>query len=386
MARQYKLKQFLRYLDDKLILEYLGSKGIRVEFPAKSKEENPADYWERRIRELTQKDVAVIEADFQEINELAMESGILSLIQMGRDRGVDITYGIKDIENEHNQTLYCFLNHREIFDDAATFHWIEELRSKKERTGLRLRTAKQIVSQKDALSSALKHYFTAQDGRGMRCHVDAHTFQNRVCLIAYPEDYAKTDLHYEGEQLRRASRKPCFEVVFIYFTDSGRLELFAKGGKDREKDLMDIFNRTALEDETPLDPMQKVYDLNKLFDPDFVLAPRLEDQVEDIRVKLLRFDYKFGGRQRITLEMDQDGGLKPMQELMIHKGINPKYYNITQARIYIKFPGKGRKGGVTIQITAPDKCNLNDSPTHLKAKEYIKLWNLENSIAEMQTV
>ena len=113
---------------------------------------------------------------------------------------------------------------------------------------------------------------------------------------------------------------------------------------------------------------------------------RLEDQIEDIRVKLLRFDYKFARGQRMTLEMNQEGGLKPMQELMKHKGANAQFYNITQARIYIKFPGKGRRGSVTIQITAPDKCNLNDSPLHLKAKEYLRFWNLENAAKEMQAV
>lgn len=386
MARQYKLKAFLRYLDDALLLEYLRTKGIRQDLPARNDKEAPADYWERMIRIFPQKETDTIEAGFQDINEMTLESGVLALIQMGRDHGFDIPSEIKDIENEHNQALHCYLKHPEIFEEASTLHWIEELRSKKERTGLQVRTPKQVISRKDALADALRQYFTAQDGRGAHCQVDAHTFQNRVCFIAYPEDYAKTDLHYEGEQLRRASRRPCFEVVFIYYTDAGRLELFAKGGKDREKELMDIFNREVLEDDKPLDPMQKVYDLNKLFDDSCVLAARLEDQVEDIRVKLLRFSYKFGGGQRITLEMNQEGGLKPMQELMKHKGIHAQYYNITQARIYIKFPGKGKKGSVTIQITAPDKCNLNDSPLHLKAKEYLTFWNLENAAKEMQAV
>ncbi len=387
MARQYKLKSFLRYLDDALIREYLKTKGIHRELPAKDDKETPADYWERLIRALPQKEVDAIEAGFQEVSEMAMESGILSLTRMGRDHDIDITGEIKDVENPHNQALHCYLKHPEIFEETATLHRIEELRSKKERTGLRSKTAKQVINRKDALAEALRQFFTEQDGRGLHCHVDAYSFSNRVCLVAHPEDYAQTDLHYEGEQLRRASRRPCFEVVFIYYPDAGRLELWAKGGRDREKELMDIFNHQVLEDETPLDPMQKVYDLNRLFDENVVLAGQLEDQIEDIRVKLLRFDFKFGGRQRITLEMDQEGGLKPMQELMKHKGINAEYYNITQARIHIKFPGKGKKGGVTMQITAPDKCNLNSSPLHLKAEKYLKLWNLENNPArEAQTV
>jgi len=348
MARQYKLRSFLRYLDDALILEYFQAKGIQQALPSKDDKEAPADYWERTIRGFPQKESDAIEADFQDINEMALESGTLSLIQVGRDQGIDITSQIKDIENEHNKALFCFLRHRQVFDDTATLHWIEELRSKKERTGLRIRTVEQVIAHQAALAEKLRNYFFSQDGRGARCQVDVHAFSNRVCFIAYPEDYATSDFQYEGEQLKRTSRRPCFEVVFIYYTDCGRLELFAKGGKDREQALMDFFNLTVLEDDKPLDPMQKIYDLNKLFDDDFDLPTRLEDQVQDIRVKLLRFDFKLGGKQRITLEMDQDGGLKPMQELMKHKGINAQYYNIRQARIYMKFPGKGRRGSVTI--------------------------------------
>lgn len=385
MARQYKLKQFLRYLDDGLTTEYLRHIGIKKELPVRGKEENPSDYWERVIRELPQNEVDRIELGFQEINEIALESGVLSLLQVARDSGVDLAGEISQIENEHNKALHCFLKHPEIFDNAATLHWVDELRSKKERVGLKIRTAEETTNRKDALAEALRHYFIACDGRGQHCHVDTYAFPNRVCLIAYPEDYAQSDIHYEGDQLKRASRRPCFEVVYIYFTDVGRLELFAKGGKDREQELMDIFNRVVLEDDKPLAPLQKVYDLNKLFDENLELTTELDDQIEDVRVKQLRFDFKFGG-QRITLEMNKDGGLKPMQELMKHKGMTAQYYNITQARIYLKFQGKGRKGSVTMQITSPDKCNLNDSALHLKAKKYLTLWGLEAPIAKPTTV
>lgn len=386
MARQYKLKQFVRYLDDALILEYLRARGIRQELPARGDKEAPANYWERVIRGFPQ-ELNAIETGFQDVNEMAVESGILSLIQIGRAQGADIASEIQDVENPYNQAMHCYLKHPEVFEETSLLHWVEELRSKKERTGLKIKTANEVMSRKDTLAEALRQYFIAQDGRGTHCEIDAHAFQGRVCFVAYPEDYAKTDLHYEGEQLKRASRRPCFEVVFIYYPDAGRLELWAKGGKDREKDLLDIFNHQVLGDERPLDPSQKVYDLNRLFDENLILAGRLEDQVEDIRVKQLRFDYKFGGRQRITLEMDQEGGLKPMQELMKKKGANAEYYNITQARISMKFPGKGKKGSITIQITAPDKSNLNSSPLHQKAEKYLKHWNLENAPdREAQTV
>jgi len=211
MARQYKLKQFLRYLDDGLTTEYLKHMGIKQELPIRGKEENPSDYWDRVIRGFSQKQTDQIEAGFQEINEMALESGVLSLLQVARDSGVDLTSEIAEIENEHNKALYCFLKHPEIFDNASTLYWIDELRSKKERVGLKIKTAEEIKNQINALSDALSHYFIAQDGRGQRCHVDIYAFPNRVCLIAYPEDYAQSDIHYEGDQLKRASRRPCFE-------------------------------------------------------------------------------------------------------------------------------------------------------------------------------
>jgi hypothetical protein len=58
-------------------------------------------------------------------------------------------------------------------------------------------------------------------------------------------------------------------------------------------------------------------------------------------------------------------------------GLNTDQLNVTQATFKIKFEGAGNKGSVTAMITFPDKCNLSTTPTHQKAKEYLKYWKLE---------
>lgn len=385
MARQYKLKTFLRHIDDDLLREYVVKKGLQEKLPDKNGEEDPADYWERAMKGFPQQAFDAVEIDFQDINEMAVEDGISSLLQLTRDSGSNVAQEIEEIENEYNQAFHFFLKHPEVFGNASTLHWVEELRSKKERVELKRKPAAKVKEQKESLQTALKSYFLERDGRGRHCEVEVFVFQNRVCFIAYPEDYPKTDWHYEGKDKRiRARRRSCFEIVYIYDAGEGRLGLFAKGGDSREQELMDLFNRVVLEDEKPLPKKQKLYNLNKFFDPTFDLPRRFGDDVEDIRVRSLRFDSKYG-KERITLDL-KEGGLKPMQELMKFKGMKEKHYNITQARIYIKFPGKNRKGGVTIQITTPDKCNLNDSPTHLKAREYLTHWALENAPTATQPV
>ncbi len=51
--------------------------------------------------------------------------------------------------------------------------------------------------------------------------------------------------------------------------------------------------------------------------------------------------------------------------------------NVTLATIQIVFAQQnGRPKTLTFNVSAPDSCNLKDSPEHLKAREYLKHWGI----------
>ena len=275
--------------------------------------------------------------------------------------------------------MHCFIKHPELFRQASILFHLSDLKAKAERAGLRKRPSREIQARSPALEKALSGYLLSEDGRGRNCKIDIYPDRDRLCLIAHPEDFIKSDLEYKDNQLRKTSRRPSFEIVFIYYPDEGRLELTTKGGRKRENALFNIFNEIVLEDTKPVLEFQKIYDLNKLLDKDFAFTRELEDQIEYIQLKQIKFCYKYNPKKKITLELNEREGIQPAHEFIKELNINNNNVDVIQATIKMKFPGEGRKGGVTMQITHPDRCNLNDSPLHIRARKYLKSWGFENN-------
>ena len=132
-----------------------------------------------------------------------------------------------------------------------------------------------------------------------------------------------------------------------------------------------------LDDKSEVAETEKTYSLERFLDKELTLPTALEDQVQFVRLQKLRL-YGLYDAHKVTLELKQPWGIGAMHSLMDKLNLRPAQYGVSHAEIKMKFPGKGSRGGVTIQLSQPDKCNLNDSPTHLKAKKYLEQWGLVN--------
>jgi len=178
---------------------------------------------------------------------------------------------------------------------------------------------------------------------------------------------------------RRNVVKPVFEVAYIYYPNEGKLELSVNLGNKRKTDLVEIFNRIVLQDESPINDNQQAYDFNRILLSEFDMPPKLEDKVSWAYLKQIRLSYRYSHAKKIILEVDDKNtdGAKAIHEMIKELGLNTELLNVTQATFKLKFEGAGNKGSVTAMITFPDKCNLADSPTHQKVKEYFKYWKLE---------
>ena len=378
MTRTFRLKAFLRYINAELLQVFLKSEGVDGALPKSSKEQEEANVWADFIYKLEDPKPAQIETALQDVNEMATDGGTLNMVEVAAEHGIDIKQDTKVIENEYCRALYCYTHHRNVFENAFVFQRVNELKGKTERTGLKKRTAKEVIARKDALAKELKMYFFSKELRGQNCEVDAYNdHDKRVCFIAYPEDHHKTDLFYEKGLLKRMGRRPTFQVIFLYECTTGRLEISVRTGWKKKVELMSIFNKQVLEDDRPVADKQKVYNLAKLLDKDFEFATKPEDQIEYVNLQELSLTHKYN-KDRLTIIFKDPDGVEYMREALKDYKISPDQFNVVQAKIQIKFPQAGRqKGSVTFHLSWPDRCDLGDSLYHLKAKEYVKHWNLE---------
>lgn len=374
MSRPFKLRAVLRYLDRGLLSSLLKANGLEV--PAPKEGTDDAEVIEELILNATENVAAEITEALRAVNELATEDGVLALIELSGPHHIQPQADMEKLAGDHDKALFFFLRHPQVFDDASILCHVTDLKAKGERY-LKRRPADVVVGRKEALAVALRSYLLAQDGRGRECIVNVFKHADRVCFIAYPEDFAKAPLCYKNKSLKRLALRPTFEIVFLYYPETGKVELSAKGGPRRQLELFTLFNREVLEDASEVRAIEMTYNLDRFLDPELKLPTLIEDQVEFVRVQKLRLFDKLGD-YRVTLEPKDPTGLGSMRELLQRYDIRPSRFSVTQAEIKMKFPGKGRRGGVTVQLTYPDKCNLNDSPTHLKAKKYLDQWGLVN--------
>ena len=115
--------------------------------------------------------------------------------------------------------------------------------------------------------------------------------------------------------------------------------------------------------------------------PDFELVTKPEDQIEHAAIKRIRLTDRHNQSRQFNIEIDAKG-VKPIQEEAKQRNIDLKSFRVTQVAFSLKFPGKGRQGSVTMELTHPDKCNLNESDTHKRAKAYISGWGLDYQDAD----
>lgn len=379
MAR-FTIKKCLRHFDDDLLKQYFEYKNISKEFPERTKKVKSIDIqdWFDYINGLD--NANDINLDFREIYQLADESGIFAIIELAREKASSFLQDIQSIENDYNKSLFCFLKYPSLFKNASILHYVTELKSKKERINLKtVKNIDDVLSKKQELTEAVSVYYQSEDGRGKNCTIDDCIYEDRVCFIVYIEDFMKSYLQHEKGKLVRKTSIPTFEIVYVYYNQIGRLELSGGNiGSKKELDLFNIFNQVVLEDKKAVATLQKVYDFDKfLLDKEFELENDIDNKFDYIIVKQMRLSHKFDKNKRIIFEQDVEGGLKPMLDLLEQHKIDKNKFNLTQVVINIKFPGKGNRGSVAMKLTYPDRCNLSDSPSNLKAKKYIKKWKLE---------
>jgi hypothetical protein len=375
MSRPFKLKAVLRHLDKGLLAAYLEKRGMDNP-PEVSDGMDENEVWDEFVQGLDAGQSGQLETDLRDVNDMATEDGLLALLEIAKSKNVHPQKEIEELAGFHDKALHFLIRHPNVFDIASISHHVDGLKARAERF-LKKRSADFVEKNSEILAKTLSQHLLATDGRGRECAVNVYRQEDRVCFIAYPEDFAKSPLCYEGRRLKRLPLRPTFEIVFLYYPHTGKVELSAKGGPKRQMGLFRIFNQVVLEDQQAVAELEKTYRLEKFLDGNLKLPTLAEDEVEYVRLQKLRLSHRFED-YRITLELKQANGVETMKGALGKFHVQPSAFSVVQAEVKMKFPGRGRKGSVTIQLSYPDKCNLNDSPNHLKAKKYLEEWGLVN--------
>ena len=402
MAGQYELRKFLRQVSNKILKEYFERIGWdpRVEW-AKLSETSVQPIFDA-FQNAPEDIRARLNDEFGQINEMATEGGIRTIMDEGRWRGLDLGTALQGVGGLHDQVLRVLLDYPakdgrvSLFDVARRFQKSDSIaeRSWRKRSGVpeiqHAKTrddevAKKLEEGRKRLEEALSSYYKVKEGRGHHCVVEHFERGDSLYWFAYPEDYQEARIEYVGDKLGRRVSSPPFEIIFRHSNAKRMLEIHGKADSATVEELRTLWARAVLgTDDLGTPPERGVeYELNVL-KTKRQFPFRLTDGVREVRVSALRLSY-IGDRKnrRITLEAntrkDPNAVFDLMDELLSTGKLSLDIVNITQAVMNFVFAADTRTGtkAVPARITYPDSCSLKHEPKEEIAREYLREWKID---------
>lgn len=122
MAAQYSNRHFFRKTPNHFSALLFKAKGILLDVDFSQLKENDADALQTALNALTDSQTADIEAEFQDVNALACEGGIMALVdEAGFHNDDAFIEEIAAIEGFHAKAMWAFLHKPKYWHGAAMF-------------------------------------------------------------------------------------------------------------------------------------------------------------------------------------------------------------------------------------------------------------------------
>lgn len=380
MAVQYSNRQFFRQTPNHYLALYFESKGIDADIS--QLKENDTDTLQGVINELDDAVKATVEADFQGVNALACEGGIMALMDEARFHGdAEFIEEVADINGFHAKAFYAFLNKRTYWQGAARFLHADNVSASywKKRNDLPNTPPHVEDVDIDALAKALRDFFYTREGRGKNCVVEPYRRNQKEYFFAYPEDFAQSAIEWVGSSLQNQARHPAFEIIFVYSQDEGMLDIYAPKNTKAIPKLQEIFAQHILKlDTLPQGGIDKrVYELAPVVDDGFEFKLEPTSGIASVVVTRLRVNLKQGSKRRITVEADYTKDNDAVYRLLDELQLPP--YDVTQVGLKVTFEpvANQRAKTKTFNITYPNSCALHYDGNDLKIREMLARSGLE---------
>jgi len=392
MAREYSEKAFLLEIDDySLVNDYFNNRnisGFSYTKDDKKKKKQVAEEMVAKIEEVLRKQPEQtqqeIERDFADINNLANEKGSQNLISEANDKTISIPLNTIADYNNYDRAFWFFNKHPSIFEEANAVQQFYDLSGWK-RVPVPSKTIDFVAGKKEALANELKNYYT-QEARGKHSFVDCYPKKDRIYVVAGVSDYATSDIRVDektGKIDKRGTRRPFFEIYYLYRPsdeNGGELEIKAKGGWQKQRDLLGVFAKSVFG--TELDDTKQTFNLELLKDKNFTIASDAEDQLEWWWLKSLELLTPNRDRIKLSVHDDKRDGVKAMWDLLQQLNLADQMQNmiINNADFQFKFKPsrKYQKGTATFNVNWKDRCSLNSiDEIHLKTRALLKKSKLD---------
>lgn len=324
-----------------------------------------------------------VEEVLRNVFDLACESGQQAIREAAADLGVlsqlreALAYG-----SLYQRAMWTWLEAPEVFEKALVYHQIEHRAGWRKRDDLPMVTPRTDSHALGCLGKDISRLLMSEQGRGQHCTVEYFQRENGTdYFCCYPDDFVRTvTLHDEAGSLKTRSVRQTFEIVFAYHQPTGTLETSAAVPTRLKTPLEEAFAWMILDSEVGPRIPRQVYHLDRLKDRDFRLETVPTDEVH-VELRRLRLDLP-GSSRRIILESKDESldVLRMVDECLNEEEVPLDMVHITSAtlRFHFRKTVRRRSGSMTIDVSAPNTCNLRSQPMERAevARRHLRMWRI----------
>lgn len=309
MTAHFTPKTFLRQVSHKLLGIYLAQAGIDLGIDVADLKPHNIDPIIDAINRLPDEQRATLDRDLHSIWSLASEAGLRHILDEAAYRSVNIVDRLRSHDGFLDKAIWTYVEERAVFDGASIFA-IQDMvsgRYWKRRLPVVSAPSHDVADRTQALEAGLSDYFLREECRGKSCKVDHVAREHRHWFFAYPEDYTSMPLAWTDSGLGPHRLRPAFEVIFVYDSRHGSLDIYFQGSKRTIERLWQLFADVVL-GIADLPPTAKpVYSIEGLKSRNFAFVRPPGSPIVEVRVTRLAFVLLAGPQTKVSVELDVPG-------------------------------------------------------------------------------
>lgn len=385
------IAQFIRFTPRNALESYIANHAPRLagNFAWPQANDDHVKPLLKAVDEMDRDERELLRHNAERINEMTDEEGQTALLSVISDHAV-----FNALENAHARAMWVFINAQVAFRRAEETRYANHNRlgrmwdgfvGPKEKTvssgPLDMETFRARLSEvfgKDTKMKIEAYRRESEDEDGVVYAIDQ--------IVVYREGLPDSYQELERDELVVKIRRPVYELVICYESETGVIEIIAQGKEQREN-IARLFSEVMLgaEIEGARVPLRQ-YDISSLSKPrSFPTDP--EDGIESVRVVFLRMK-PMNGPGSIAVDVPAKHSLSIHaqskewfpQDNPLQSGFVPH-----QAKLVVQFyPGPDDRRGksLPLKITMPNRCDLKSRTERerLIGEKYLARWGLLKEI------
>lgn len=384
MSGPFSALQFLRKIPAPLLLTYF-KRFDAVElavFEQKSpKSSDLMNFWKTLPDEVRR----TAESDFCQILEMMDELGVQSIRKSSKEVGccaeLRAAWEGRTLEEK---SFIAFIDFKNLWDTARAIAYADRVSDRywQRRKNLPPNLMDDSEEACDGFAQKLGEFLHSSEGRGKQCKVERYRADDgRIFFFALFEDFARSSLEWENDDLQAHRRRQALQFIFQYSPKAGELAIYCPNATPHVHDFQQIFSSSILNiDELGNDDKDsRIYDMKPLINPEFQFKWKPEWGFEEVQLIKLRLTKRFSN-QRVVFEAGRKNGSGAVYELLDswRKIETLNNYFVTQAEIRVRYQANvNRLRAYSFTVTWPNYCSLKPDRLGKHLQEMLALSGIE---------